>query len=243
MLRSAATSYYHADGLGSVSSLSNAAGALAQTYTFDSFGKLTNSSGSLTNPFRYTGREFDTETGLYYYRARYYDPSGGRFINEDPLEFDGGVNFYAYVRNEAPNLTDPTGQDDRCASWVPDWLCNWLKGPRPAPPKKTQPRLPQCICTRTIVKPVPISPTGKIKTCYYLCDCEGSTQQVRTAVLWPTIKRLPGCSKTENCPFRVWGDADTTGSLKFMRPDPNFPPMLEPPPPFEPPSGFNPKEE
>src|SRR5713226_7750036 len=72
MLRSGATSYYHADGLGSVSSLSNAAGSIANTYTYDSFGKQTNSTGSLVNPFRYTARESDTETGLYYYRSRYY---------------------------------------------------------------------------------------------------------------------------------------------------------------------------
>src|SRR5712691_4688748 len=81
MLRSGATSYYHADGLGSVTSLSNSAGALAQTYAYDSFGKQTSSSGSLTNPFQYTARESDTETGLYYYRARYYDQVGGRFIS------------------------------------------------------------------------------------------------------------------------------------------------------------------
>jgi RHS repeat-associated protein len=80
MLRSGATSYYHADGLGSISSLSNAAGSIASTYTYDSFGKLTNSTGSLVNSFRYTARESDTETGLYYYRARYYDPSTGRFV-------------------------------------------------------------------------------------------------------------------------------------------------------------------
>src|SRR6267378_7704667 len=61
VLRSSVTSYYHADGLGSVTSLSNAAGALAQTYTFDSFGKQTASSGSLTNTFQYTARESDTE--------------------------------------------------------------------------------------------------------------------------------------------------------------------------------------
>src|SRR3989441_11916614 len=72
MLRSSTTSYYQADGLRSVTSLSNAAGGLAQTYTFDSFGKQTASSGSLTNPFQYTGREFDSETNLYFYRARYY---------------------------------------------------------------------------------------------------------------------------------------------------------------------------
>ncbi|HXJ17122.1 MAG TPA: RHS repeat-associated core domain-containing protein, partial [Candidatus Polarisedimenticolia bacterium] len=75
MSRSAVTSYYEADGLGSVTSLTNGAGALVQTYTFDSFGKQIASNGSLTNPFQYTAREFDTETGLYYYRARYYDPT------------------------------------------------------------------------------------------------------------------------------------------------------------------------
>jgi hypothetical protein len=70
MLRSSTTNYYEADGLGSITSLSNTAGALAQTYTFDSFGNQTASSGSLTNPFRYSGREFDTETNLYYNRSR-----------------------------------------------------------------------------------------------------------------------------------------------------------------------------
>ena len=90
MLRSSTTSYYQADGLGSITSLSSGAGALAQTYTFDSFGKQTASSGSLTNPFQYTARESDPETGLYYYRARYYDPSAGRFLSEDPIDFAGG---------------------------------------------------------------------------------------------------------------------------------------------------------
>jgi uncharacterized protein RhaS with RHS repeats len=69
-----AMGFYEQDGLGSVTSLTNSSGALAQTYTFDSFGNTTNSSGSVSNPFRYTGRDFDSETGLYYYRARYYDP-------------------------------------------------------------------------------------------------------------------------------------------------------------------------
>jgi RHS repeat-associated protein len=109
MLRSGATSFYHADGLGNVTSLSNAAGALAQTYTFDSFGKQTASSGSLTNPFQYTARESDTETSLYYYRARYYDPSSGRFISEDPERFEGGIDFYRYVSNNSPNRSDPFG--------------------------------------------------------------------------------------------------------------------------------------
>jgi RHS repeat-associated protein len=109
MLRSGATSYFHADGLGSVTSLSSAAGTIANTYTYDSFGKLTASTGSLVNPFQYTARESDTETGLYYYRARYYDPSAGRFLSEDPLRFDAGINFYRYVKNNSTNLADPYG--------------------------------------------------------------------------------------------------------------------------------------
>ena len=109
MLRSSTTSYYQADGLGSLTSLSNTSGALANTYTYDSFGNLTASTGSLTNSFRYTGREFDTETGLYYYRARYYDPVSGRFLSEDPLAFDASLNFYSYVSNSPTSFNDPFG--------------------------------------------------------------------------------------------------------------------------------------
>src|SRR6266704_3862313 len=110
MLRSSATSYYHADGLGSVTSLSNAAGSIANTYTYDSFGELTASTGSLVNPFQYTARESDTETGLYYYRARYYDSQLGRFISEDPIRHAGGIDFYAFTYNRPTNLTDPSGR-------------------------------------------------------------------------------------------------------------------------------------
>ena len=109
MLRGGATSYYDADGLGSVTSLSSAAGSLAQTYTYDSFGNVTATAGSLTNPFRYTGRDFDTETNLQFSRARYYDPQAGRFLSEDPMRFKAGINFYRYVKNNAANLADPFG--------------------------------------------------------------------------------------------------------------------------------------
>jgi RHS repeat-associated protein len=109
-LRSGTTSYYEADGLGSVTSLTNGAGAIANTYTYDSFGNLTASTGSITNRFQYTAREFDSESGLYYYRARYYDPQVGRFVNEDPIRFDAGdENFYRYVGNDSVNDSDPSG--------------------------------------------------------------------------------------------------------------------------------------
>jgi RHS repeat-associated protein len=74
--------------------------ALAATYTYDSFGNLISSTGAVTNSFRYTAREFDTETDLYYYRARYYDPLIGRFVSEDPIGFMGGGNFYAYAGDD-----------------------------------------------------------------------------------------------------------------------------------------------
>jgi RHS repeat-associated protein len=109
MLRSSATSYYHADGLGSVTSLSNAAGALAQTYTYDSFGKVTASSGSVMNPLQYTAREFDTETNLQFSRARYYDSNAGRFVSEDPVRFNGSANFYRYTDNNPVSFSDPLG--------------------------------------------------------------------------------------------------------------------------------------
>jgi RHS repeat-associated protein len=126
MLRSGTVSYYQADGLGSVTSLSSAAGAIANTY--DSFGNLVASSGSLVNSFRYSGREFDSESSLYYMRARYFDPATGRFLSEDPIGFGGGSNFYAYVGNSATNFRDPSGLDP--SLW--QRLINWL-WPSPAP--------------------------------------------------------------------------------------------------------------
>ena len=109
MLRSSVTSYYEADGLGSVTSLTNSSAAIANSYSYDSAGNLTASSGSLANSFRYTGRELDSETNLYYYRARYYDPTIGRFIGEDPIRFSSGINFYDYVGDSPLNFRDPLG--------------------------------------------------------------------------------------------------------------------------------------
>ena len=111
MLRSGTASYYEADGLWSVTSLSNTAGALAQTYAFDSFGKLTASSGSLINPFQYTGREFDTEVNLQFSRSRFYDPNVGRFLSEDREGFSAGPNFYSYALNNPLIYRDPFGLD------------------------------------------------------------------------------------------------------------------------------------
>ena len=108
-LRTGVSSYYQQNALGSTTSLSNSVGVLANTYTYDSFGKLTASTGTITNPAQYTGREFDSETGAYFYRARHYDQNVGRFLSEDPIEFRGGINFYAYVNNRPTKYRDPRG--------------------------------------------------------------------------------------------------------------------------------------
>lgn len=132
--RSGTTSYYEQDGLGSVTSLSNAVGALAQTYTFDSFGNQTASSGSLTNFFRYTAREFDTETNLYFYRARYYDPNAGRFISEDSKGFAGdGPDLYEYTLNNPVGWIDPMGTNVICPWFLP-WCPTELPPDPPSPP-------------------------------------------------------------------------------------------------------------
>jgi RHS repeat-associated protein len=112
---SGAAGFFEEDGLGSISSLTNSSASVLNSYTYDSLGNLMHSSGSASNPFGYTGREFDPETGLYYYRARYYDPSSGRFTSEDPLLFGGGgSNFYSYVENEPVDETDPFGMSRHC---------------------------------------------------------------------------------------------------------------------------------
>ena len=100
--------HFHTDALGSSLTLSNAQGGVAATYTYEPFGKTTN-TGMSANPFQFTGRENDG-TGLYYYRLRSYSPHFSRFATEDPLQLYGGdVNYYAYVRNNPLLLRDPMG--------------------------------------------------------------------------------------------------------------------------------------
>jgi RHS repeat-associated protein len=102
--------YYHADGLGSIVAITDASGNIVQRYTYEAFGQLTADNPSFDNFYTYTGREYDKETGLYYYRARYFDAMEGRFISKDPIEFRSGTtNLYSYVQNNPINGTDPSG--------------------------------------------------------------------------------------------------------------------------------------
>lgn len=103
--------FYHQDRLGNVRGLTDTTGALAKTYTYDEFGQiLTQTPATVFQPFAFTAREWDPESGLYFYRARLYDPLTGRFLTEDPLELAQGRNFYLYVEGNPTNNTDPFGQ-------------------------------------------------------------------------------------------------------------------------------------
>ena len=102
--------FYQADHQGSIRLVTDAAGFVVNTYEYDSYGNFEAVAEGVPNPYTYTGREQDPESGLYYYRARYYDPTTGRFINEDPISYAGlDVNLYRYVFNNPVNFTDPEG--------------------------------------------------------------------------------------------------------------------------------------
>lgn len=103
------TRFYHADVLGSILALSEKHGNPIRSYQYSAFGLPADHQGD-SQPYRYTGREWDKEVGLYYYRARYYAPRFGRFLREDPIaRARGGPNLYAYVGNGPTNWVDPLG--------------------------------------------------------------------------------------------------------------------------------------
>jgi RHS repeat-associated protein len=111
--RSGAKYFYHADGLGSTRFLTNESGSITDTYLYDAYGNIINSSGQTVNNYLYTGEQFDPNLREYYLRARYYNPSVGRFTGRDPfagfLTEPLSLAKYSYVHGNPVNMTDPTG--------------------------------------------------------------------------------------------------------------------------------------
>ena len=105
---SSGTESYLTDNLGSTIALTSSAGAISTSYTYEPYGNTTQSGTSSTNAIQYTGRENDGD-GLYYYRARYYNPPYGRFISEDPIGFAGGLNLYVYTQDNPLSYRDELG--------------------------------------------------------------------------------------------------------------------------------------
>lgn len=109
----AATDHYYVatDKLGSVHQIIKRDGTWVRTYGYTPYGSVAANAGSgVTLRYRWTGREWDAETGWYFHRARYYDPGQRRFVQEDPAGVAGGENLYAYVGGQALVLRDPSGQ-------------------------------------------------------------------------------------------------------------------------------------
>jgi RHS repeat-associated protein len=114
MEKNAQAFYYHADGLGSITELTNQSGTVAQRYTYSSFGKIESQlDANFIQPYTFTAREFDPETGQYFYRSRILDHAAGRFSQEDILRGSPNLpesfNYYAYVGNNPVTRKDPLG--------------------------------------------------------------------------------------------------------------------------------------
>ncbi len=107
------TAYYHFDALGSIANLTDPSGTVQNRYQYDAWGNHRTQSGTQWNPFGFTGHEYDEETGLYYAKARFYDPEVGRFLTEDPAEPDlttpPSLHRYLYAYGNPTRYWDPFG--------------------------------------------------------------------------------------------------------------------------------------
>jgi RHS repeat-associated protein len=110
------TSYYGYDGFGTVRQLTNASGAVTDTYEYDAFGNEINHTGTTPNNYLYRGEQFDPDLGLYYLRARYYNPLTDRFMSRDPEDGDitvpASLHKYLYANGDPVNGIDPMGRED-----------------------------------------------------------------------------------------------------------------------------------
>jgi RHS repeat-associated protein len=102
------TYWFHRDQIGSTRLITDSTGASQATYAYDPFGGLASSTGSITNPFRFCGQYNDNESGFYYLRARYYDPSNAQFLSRDPIA-PTTRQPYGYVSNNPINGSDVAG--------------------------------------------------------------------------------------------------------------------------------------
>jgi RHS repeat-associated protein len=107
----ASTCFYHYDGSGNVTQLTDTSGAVVASYAYDSFGNTLSATGAqaAANPYRYQTKEQHAASGLYDFGFRFYSPGLGRWLNRDPLREDGGLNLYAAFANNPGAFADPYG--------------------------------------------------------------------------------------------------------------------------------------
>jgi RHS repeat-associated protein len=133
--------WYLTDWQGSVRNITDSSSNLQDTISYDGFGNVSESNSTAGDRYKYTGREFDNETGLQYNRARYYDAVHGSWTSQDPAGFDAGdANLYRYVANSPTNSRDPSGLNSLAfrttygpvgVSWGEFyWAINWKIDPK-----------------------------------------------------------------------------------------------------------------
>ncbi|MGD0733384.1 MAG: DUF2341 domain-containing protein [Terracidiphilus sp.] len=109
-------SFYGYDGGGSVRNLTNASGTVTDSYEYDAFGNSFTKQGTTPNSYLYRGEQFDADLGLYYLRARYYNPNTGRFLSRDPEDGKqtdpASLHKYLYANGDPVNGMDPNGRED-----------------------------------------------------------------------------------------------------------------------------------
>jgi RHS repeat-associated protein len=115
--------WYLTDKLGSVRENTDGNRNVLDSITYDTYGNiLAETAPTSGDRFKYTSREWDSEIGQYFYRARYYSPTDGRFDNEDPLSFSAGdSNLFRYVKNNVINASDPLGTFNSAWHWMWTW--------------------------------------------------------------------------------------------------------------------------
>jgi RHS repeat-associated protein len=108
--------YYHTDQAGSVKAVTDQSGKVVFNADYFAFGTKYTSNGDFDETHGFTGKEYDSDTGLYYFNARWYDPDLGRFISEDPVMDPNNPNLYSYCANNPLSNSDPTGLDSESSS-------------------------------------------------------------------------------------------------------------------------------
>jgi RHS repeat-associated protein len=103
--------YYHADGNGNITALVNEQQIVVAKYLYDPFGNTLSMSGPMAsaNRYRFSSKEYNDNSGIYYFGRRFYDPNLQRWLNRDPILESGGNNLFGYVANSPINKTDPVG--------------------------------------------------------------------------------------------------------------------------------------
>ena len=196
-------SFYGYDGGGSVRQLTNSAGTVTNTYEYDAFGNEVNHTGTTPNNYLYRGEQYDSDLGLYYLRARYYDPLTGRFLSRDPADGDSEnpstLHKYLYAGGDPVNGWDPTG-----------W--NTAVLPAPAGPVRIGPAIEYA----AVIGIISLGAVEGVKA----VGCAVNIAETVNALRTPSGSfagisvDLPGCTATKDCqPYEdaIW---DLIGELE-----------------------------